>query len=96
MKNSILILFCAFLSLSAYDQSKIVGNVVYLNSQKQPAVGVEITADGSSGDTSKDDGNYVLNFPNNRAGTTVYPKIGSEIVLNGLAIKKLKLSIQIN
>lgn len=91
MRSIIIILLLTFSSINILSQTKIIGNVVYLNSKKQPAIGVEITAFGSSGDTSKDDGNYVLNFPNTRAGTTVYPTIGDEIVINGKTIKKIEL-----
>ena len=89
MKN-LSILF-ALISINVFAQSKIIGKVVYLNSKKQPAIGVEIAAYGSSGDTSKDEGIYILNFPNTKAGTTVYPQIGDEIVINGKTIKKIEL-----
>ncbi|WP_299524859.1 tetratricopeptide repeat protein [uncultured Lutibacter sp.] len=91
MKVNITILMLFVLSWNAISQSKIIGSVVYLNSGKTPAVGVEIKAKGSSGDYSKSEGDYILNFPHNKAGTTVYPEIGNEIVLNGTKIKKIEL-----
>jgi len=79
------------LSWNTFSQSKIIGTVVYLNSGRKPAVGVEIKAKGSSGDYSKSEGDYILNFPHNKAGTTVYPEIGDEIVINGSKIEKIEL-----
>jgi len=91
MKINLTILMLLAFSWSIFSQSKIIGTVVYLNSGKKPAVGVEINAKGSSGDYSKSDGDYILNFPHSKAGTTVYPEIGDEIVINGAKIKKIEL-----
>ncbi len=91
MKMKFTFLMLLALSWNTFSQSKIIGTVVYLNSGKKPAVGVEIIAKGSSGDYSKSEGDYILNFPHNKAGTTVYPEIGNEIVINGSKIKKIEL-----
>ena len=91
MKIYITILTLLALSWNTFSQSKIIGTVVYLNSGKKPAVGVEIKAKGTSGDYSKSEGDYILNFPHSKAGTTVYPEIGDEIVINGSKIKKIEL-----
>lgn len=79
------LLFISLLMLQqllGFSQSKIIGEVVYMNSNSTPAVGVHITAKGSNGAYSKSDGSFVLIFPYLEVGTTVYPNIENEIVLN--------------
>lgn len=96
MKIKLSLFIFLTLSWNTFSQSKIIGTVVYLNSGKKPAVGVEISAKGSSGAYSKSEGDYILNFPHTKAGTTVYPIIGDEIVINGSKIKKIELVNQEN
>lgn len=73
------------------SQTKIIGEVVYMNSGKKRAVGVEINAKGSSGCFSRGDGSFTLNFPHLGSGTTVYPKIEYKIILEGKIIQEIEL-----
>lgn len=78
-------------SLTGFSQSKIIGEVVYMNSNSTPAVGVHITAKGSNGAYSKSDGTFVLNFPSSSPGITVYPSIGGVRVIDGEKSEDIEL-----
>lgn len=91
MKRSLIIILCSIAPISVFAQGKIKGKVVYLNSGKKPASGVEVKAEGSNGDYSKTDGAYTLQFPSKKAGHTVKIEVGNEIILNGNKTKKIEV-----
>ncbi|MEM6632315.1 MAG: tetratricopeptide repeat protein [Bacteroidota bacterium] len=89
-KYAVLSLHFACLSLIAFGQASLKGNVYFQNSAFTPAVGVQILAEGSNGDYSKSDGSYTLEFPDGKAGQPVYPNLGENNIgtdKNGLEIE---------
>ncbi len=86
-----LLLFIFIGNTFLLGQSRIKGKIVYLNSGKKPAVGVEVRAQGSNGDYSKSDGAYTLIFPQKKVGNTVYLEVGEDIVVRGNKTKKIEL-----
>ena len=91
MKKYLFFLLLFAYSLPQFSQ-EIRGTVYYLNSDKTPAYGVQITAKGSVGDVSNTDGNYVLKFAKNYpVGTTVYPKVGNKLILKGKKTEEIEL-----
>jgi len=84
MKNLILLftgIFLITISLNGQENTKLRGKILFLNSKKKPAIGVEISGsvknEKANSTYSIDDGSYQLKFPNARIGFPVKLIIGN-------------------
>ena len=63
---------------STHENNTLQGRILYQNSGKKPAIGVQIKEKDSNGDYSKDNGEYRLIFQTKRNGTSLEIEIGSD------------------
>lgn len=100
MKYFFTVFILVLLASKGLSQSVLIGNVYYQSSGRTPAVGVEIVAEGSNGDHSKDMGEFTLMFPVYDKGRSVNVSLGGDMadargkkieLVNGRELQRINL-----